>query len=83
MRGNVIRVSGPDAHSPLSWSILAHEFGHAIETEYQLSADLDGRTAGRFAKLNPHLRSIVESHYRELIADAIAAHAMGLARSLR
>ncbi len=67
-----------DHDSPLAWSILAHELGHAIDNK----AELSKRAMSKFARAAPQSRDMLTNWSRELAADAIASRVLGPAALL-
>ena len=73
-RNVVLQLALCDRDSPLTWPILAHEMGHAIDSVQGISQSI----ANMFVK-NPESKAykIVRSWSGELCADMIATHTFG------
>lgn len=74
----VLQLAICDWTSPLAWSILAHEMGHAIDHERGLSA----AAVRRFSRSSEPIRSIIQRWSGEIAADLIAAAVLGPAPML-
>jgi hypothetical protein len=72
-RNSVLRFAICDADSPLACAILAHEVGHAIDAEHEVSSSVMSQYVG-----GPDSRSdILYSWCEEICADLIAARMVG------
>jgi hypothetical protein len=68
----VLQLPICDRESPSSWSILAHELGHAVD----ITSNLSERASQKFPGAGLGL-TVIRSWAREISADLIAACALG------
>ena len=66
----VVQLPMCDAASPTAWAVLAHELGHSVDRQNELTEKVLGRFGGRSA--------VIQSWCREFIADEISARALGV-----
>lgn len=73
-RNFVLQLAICDCDSPLSYPILGHELGHAIDAKHSISSTI----AGQFVK-NPNSQDaqILQSWCGEICADLAAVQALG------
>jgi hypothetical protein len=79
--GNVLCQAFGDKDSPLAWAVLAHEYGHVLDDQDQISKGIVRAGAGEEVARQgaPDLGAAVVA---ETVADFIAAHVLGAASLL-
>lgn len=78
-RNIVLQLPTVDVSAPLAWPLLAHEVGHAIDLDQQIS----NRIAARIGPgADAGVRALIQDMCEELTADLIAAKAIGPAAPL-
>jgi hypothetical protein len=78
-RNIVLQLPSVDVATPTAWPLLAHEVGHAIDAENEISAKIAERLA---PGTNRGVRLLIQDLCEELTADLIAARAVGPAAPL-
>ncbi len=73
-RNIVLQLPTVDVTSPLGWPLLAHEMGHAIDFQREISLKVAERLA---PKTNLNVHRLVRDLCEEMSADLIATRAMG------
>jgi len=73
-RNLVLQLPAVDVGSPVAWSNLAHEFGHAVDRELKLSVDATNKARAAERILT---EDITRTMCEELAADLIAARVLG------
>jgi len=79
--GHVMELAIVDRDNPLSWPILAHEFGHYIDQKFTISDPLTENFIDTELKVPPtqrgHFRKIFKPLASELFADLTAYYLLG------
>jgi len=70
--GHVMELAIIDRDNPLSWAILAHEFGHYLDQKNNLSKPLADKFLQEKLKPEPNLPPDLRRIYRSLASEALA-----------
>jgi len=73
---SILELAIVDRDNPLSWPILAHEFGHSLNRAYGVSTRIHGEQVKDLA-LPANFGPIVISWISEIFADLVAGRVMG------